>query len=133
MATLYVARSARLGKWASDVGLGKHIYKIGCTDEPVKALVAAGWAGESDWQLVKSQAVDGVAEDAMLARLAQKAKAIDPKYYPRIRDTAGLFKIDPSHVENHILVTSALAGGEIKIARLKPVDFANYLIHNAMK
>jgi hypothetical protein len=134
MATLYVARSAQLGKWASDVGLGKHIYKIGVTDEPVKPLVQAGWAGESDWQLVKQQPVDGASEAELLARLARKATLVEPRYYPRIRDAAGIFKVDPIHVENHMLVTRALAGGMDRAAiKLKPADFADYLIHNALR
>jgi hypothetical protein len=133
MATLYVARSAKLGKWASDVGLGKHVYKIGISDENPKALVAAGWAGETDWQLVKQQPAEGVSEADMLQRLARKEKAIDPKYYPRIRDAIGLYKVDPVRVENHILITRALAGStESAALKLKPVDFADYLIHNAV-
>jgi hypothetical protein len=134
MGVIYVARSAKLGKWASDVGLSKHIFKVGCTDEPVKALVAQGWAGESDWQLVSAEDAGGLTEDEVVERLARKEKPIDPKYYPRIRDTAGLFKVDPTHVESHILVTRALAGeaerGELK---LKSKDFAAYLIHNARR
>jgi hypothetical protein len=134
MAAIYVARSARLGKWASDVGLSKNVFKVGVTEEDVKALVASGWAGETDWQLVKQQPVAGVSEDEVLERLARKEKAIDPKYYPRIRDACGLFKVDPAHVENHILVTRALAGeGEIAVLKIKPADFAAYLIHNALK
>ena len=62
ISTLHVARGAKLGKWAADVGLGKQIYKVSVTDDPVKALVAAGWAGESDWQLVKQQTADVVSE-----------------------------------------------------------------------
>jgi hypothetical protein len=132
MATLYVARSAKLGKWGADVGLGKHIYKFGVTDENVKALVAAGWAGETDWQLVKQQPADGLAEEEALQRLMRKNKIVDPKYYPRIREAAGVFKVDPAHVENHILITKALAGeAERQALKLKPADFAAYLIHNA--
>ena len=67
MASIYVARSVRAGKWASDVGLGKHIYKVGVTDEEVKLLVAAGWAGETDWQLVKT-APSELAEEEALTR-----------------------------------------------------------------
>jgi hypothetical protein len=134
MGVIYVARSAKLGQWASDVGLSKHIFKIGVTDEPVKELVAQGWAGETDWQLVKAQDAGTLGEDDAIERLARKEKRIDPKYYPRIRDTAGLFKVDPNHVESHILVTRALAGdAERGTLKLKPADIAAYLIHNAQK
>ncbi|HUK59162.1 MAG TPA: hypothetical protein VLV50_08005 [Stellaceae bacterium] len=134
MATLYVARSAKLGKWASDVGLGKHVYKIGVTDEPVKTLVAAGWAGETDWQLVKQQPAEEVSEADALERLGKKEKPVDPRYYPRIRDAAGIFKVDPVHVENHMLLTRALAGeADATPIKLKPADFAAYLIHNALR
>ncbi len=134
MATLYVARSAKLGKWASDVGLGKHIYKIGVTDEAVKALVAAGWAGETDWQLVTQQPADAVNEAEAFERLAKKEKPVDPRYYPRIREAAGIFRVDPVHVENHMLLTRALAGeAEATPIKLKPADFAAYLIHNALR
>jgi len=134
MGVIYVARSAKLGNWASDVGLSKHIFKIGCTAEPVKPLVAEGWAGETDWQLVLAEDAGGLSEDAAIERLARKEKLIDPKYYPRIRDTAGLFKVDPTHVESHILVTRALAGeAERAELKLKPKDFAAYLIHNARR
>ncbi|HXP30127.1 MAG TPA: hypothetical protein VN832_03490 [Stellaceae bacterium] len=134
MGVIYVARSAKLGDWASEVGLSKHVYKVGCTDEPVKPLVAAGWAGETDWTLIKQQEAPGLSEAEMLARLTRKEKIIDPKYYPRIRGTPGLFKVDPTHVESHILVSRALAGeAERTLIRLKPADFAAYLIHNALR
>jgi hypothetical protein len=134
MTTLYVARSAKLGKWAADVGLGKHIYKVGFSDEPVKPLVKDGWAGESDWQLLKTEEVEGLSEAAALERLAKKEKLVEPRYYPRIRDAAGIFKVDPVHVENHMLLTRALAGeANATPIKLKPVDFAAYLIHNALR
>jgi hypothetical protein len=134
MGAVYVARSSKLGKWASEVGLSKHVYKIGCSDEPVKALVAQGWAGEDDWQLVKSEDAPDLTEAEILERLARKERLIDPKYYPRIRDTAGLFKVDPTHVEKHILVGRALEGTvERTVLKLKPADFAAYLIHNARR
>lgn len=135
MATLYVARSATLSKWASDVGLSKHVYKVGVTDEPAKDVVGRGWAGLTDWTLVRKQDDTGLTgEDDVLARLAGKERMIDPSLYPRIKGTLGIFKVLPSHVENHILVTRALTGteesGELK---LKPTDFAAYLVHNALK
>ncbi|SRR5579875_2310543 len=134
MATIYVARSAKLSKWASDVGLSKHIYKLGCTEEDLKALIARGWAGEDDWQLVKTVAAEGVDEAQIIERVARREKPIEPRYYPRIREATGLFKVDPAHVENHILVARALAGEAERVAiKLKPADFAAYLLDIARR
>jgi len=134
MATIYVARSSKLSKWASDVGLSKHVFKLGCTDEDPKTLAAAGWAGETDWQLVKKQAVDGLDEGDAIERVARKEKLIDPKIYPKLRGAVGVFKVVPAHVENHILVSRALAGEAERIElKLKPADFADYLIGNAVR
>jgi hypothetical protein len=134
MAMIYVARSAALGKWASDVGLSKHVYKVGITDEPVKAVVEAGWAGETDWALVMAEELDGLDEAQVIERLAKKEKMVDPNFYPRLKGAPGVYKVLPAHVENHILVTRALAGGpERAEIKLKPADFAAYLIHNAKR
>ena len=135
MAVIYVARSGALSKWASDVGLSKNIFKVGIAEDPVKDLIAAeGWAGETDWTLVKKEDAGDLTEDAALERLGKRETAVDPKYYPRIRDTRGLFKVNPVHVESHIIVGRALEGGAERVAlKLKPVDFATYLIHNAKR
>ena len=135
MAVIYVARSAELSKWASDVGLSKNIFKVGVAEEPVKDLiVAGGWAGLTDWTLVKKEDAGDLTEEAALERLGKRETIVDPKYYPRIRDTRGLFKVNPIHVESHIIVGRALEGGAERIAvKLKPADFASYLIHNAKR
>jgi hypothetical protein len=134
VATIYVARSSKLGKWASDVGLSKHVFKLGLTDEDPKALAAAGWAGETDWQLVKGQSVEGLTEAEAVERVARKEKLIDPNIYPKLRGAVGVFKVLPVHVENHILVSRALAGEAERIElKLKPADFAEYLIGNAVR
>ena len=134
MATIYVARSSKLGKWASDVGLSKHVFKVGVTEAPVKPLVAAGWAGETDWTLVKQQPVENLGELEAIERLAHKEKLIDPNLYPKLKGAMGVFKVLPAHVENHILVRRALAGEAERVElKLKPADFADYLIGNAIK
>jgi len=139
MPEFFVARSAKLCRWASDVGFGKHVYKVGVTNEDPKVLAAAGWAGESDWKLVRREEVEGLSDEEALERLSRKEKTIDPKLYPKLKGACGVFRVAAEHVENHIVVTRALAGdalagdGERLDAKLKPADFAAYLIHNAMR
>ena len=137
MPVLYVARSAKLGRWSSDVGLGKHTYKVGIADDDPKelaALAAAGWAGESDWKIVRREAIEGLGEAEALDRLGRKEPMIDPRLYPKLKGAAGVFRVSPTRVENHIIVSRALAGDSDRLdLKLKPADFAAYLIHNAMR
>ena len=134
MLTIYVARSVKLGKWGSDVGVGKHIYKVGVTDDDPKAVAATGWAGESDWSIVKAEPAEDLGEDAAIERLAARERMIDPGLYPKLKGTRGVFRLNETKVENHILVSRALAGAsDLKAAKLKPADFAAYLIHNARR
>jgi len=134
MPVLFVARSVKLSRWGSDVGLGKHVYKVGVADGDPKALAAAGWAGENDWKILRSREVDGTSEEEALERLARKERMIDPDLYPKLKGTAGVFRLRAEQVENHILVTRALAGDSDRLElKLKPADFADYLIHNALR
>jgi len=135
MAVLFVARSPRVGKWSSDVGRGKNVYKVGVAEgEDPKALAAAGWAGESDWKIVAGREVEGLDEDQAIERLAKRERMLDPNLYPKLKGARGVFSVDAGHVENHIVVSRALAGDSDRIeARLKPADFAAYLIHNATR
>ncbi len=134
MGVIYVARSAKFGKWANDVGLSKHVYKVGCADADPKPIVERGWGGETDWAILKKHEIEGVSEEEVIQRLARREKMVDPAYYPRLRGATGVFKVLPEHVENHIIVSRTMAGefdrAEVK---LKPVDFADYLIHNALR
>ncbi len=134
MGILYVARSAKLSRWASDVGLSKHVYKVGVADGDPKLLAAAGWAGESDWTIVRKEAVEGLDEEEALARLARKEKVIEPRLYPKLKGAAGVFRVMPARVENHSIVSRALAGESDRLEiKLKPADFAAYLMLNATR
>ncbi|HXZ00389.1 MAG TPA: hypothetical protein VEI03_10340 [Stellaceae bacterium] len=134
MGVIYVARSVKFGKWASDVGLSKHVYKVGYTEDDPKPAVEQGWGGETDWAIVKKREVEGVSEEEVIQRLQRKEKMVDPTYYPRLRGATGVFKVLPEHVENHIIVSRTMAGeSERAEIKLKPVDFADYLIHNALR
>ena len=134
MPVLYVARSAKLARWASDVGFGKHIYKLGiCEDDP-KALAAVGWAGEADWKIVRQQEAEGLSEAEAHEQLARKERMIDPNLYPKLKGAAGVFRVTADHVENHIIVSRALAGdSDRRDMKLSPADFAAYLVHNALR
>lgn len=130
MGFLYVARSARLGKWAWEVGLSKNVFKVGYTEEKPETVVAAGWAGETDWKLVKKYQVDGLTEDQVTARVSGKERLIDPKLYPKLRGAMGIFKVSTTNAENHILIRESLANRLVPSDfKLKPTDIADYLIH----
>ena len=85
-----VARSVKLSRGASDVGFGKHVYKIGVTEGDPKALAEAGWAGESDWKIVRRESVEGLGEAEALERLSRKEKPIDPNLYPKLKGALGV-------------------------------------------
>ena len=134
---LYIATSKNLAAWAADVGLTKHVYKLGVAegsaDDAVKALNDDGFAGESDWRLLKQQEADGLAEADAVERLSRKEKMVDPNYYPKIRGAVGIFKVKIGNVANHLLVKRALAGDEQKLDKVKTADIAAYLVQNAQQ
>jgi len=133
MATIYVARSAAFSKWASDVGLSKHVFKVGVTQDDPAALIAAGWAGETDWTLVKKQDAGDLTEEEALERLAKKEKIVDPTYYPRLKGATGVFKVVPDKVVSSMVLARALAGEPERVEiKLKVGDFGAYLIRNAL-
>ena len=131
MAILYVAKSPTVTEWASDVGLGKNIYKLGVADDADAALAElnTGVCGGADWALVaKADAADGATTEAAAERAARKEKMIDPKLYPRLRGAVGLFKVKQENVENSVLLKKALDGLQITAPKIKPADIANYLL-----
>ena len=135
MAAIYVAKSETVTEWASDVGLGKNIFKVGVAETPEAALAElnAGVCGGSDWTMVKSADAGELTDAQVVERLAKREKMIDPKLYPRLRGTIGLFKVKLENVENHVLVKKALDGGQIAAFKIKPADIAAYLLTNAQR
>ena len=139
MSVVFVASSRELGKWGADVGLTKHIYKIGVAEESAEAAVKAmnetAVASFTDWKLVLSEEVEGAEDEAMIARLAPRERMVDPGLYPKIRGARGVFKVKPENVENHFLVKFALENqqSELKAYKLTPEDIAKYLIASATR
>lgn len=135
MAVVYVARSAALTKWASDVGQGKHIFKLGVAadKDAAKAAIEAGWAGEGDWRLIHSQDVQDLEEEAVIERLMRKEKVIDPTYYPKLKGASGVFRVTLTNVQNSLLVAKAMSADEpLTDIKVKPKDIGEYMIRNAL-
>jgi len=136
MPIVFVATSKTLAAWGADVGLTKSLYAVGATDETAEAAIEAmnmsGYGGQTDWKLLKKQAVEAADEESIVERLATREKQVDPKLYPKIRDARGIFKVKPENVENHLFVKNALASDtELRAVKVKPVDVADYLIAKA--
>ena len=135
MPTVYVATSKGLAAWGSDVGLTKYIYKVGLAatdaEAAVRELNDSAYAGQTDWKLARKQ--DGIDADeaTLLARVAAKEKAVDPTYYPRIKNTTGIFKLKIANVESQLLVQQALKGEDPHLVKVKSADIALYLINLA--
>lgn len=132
---LYAARSRSLQDWGGEVGLTKHLYKVGLGDGTAKdiehSLNAAQCAGRSDWNVIKCVEAEGFDEADALTRLAAKETLIDPRYYPQIKGERGIVKVKPANVENHFLVQNALAGEHQKAVRVIPLTIAAYLLRAA--
>jgi hypothetical protein len=134
MGTAYVAKSKILQAWGGDVGLGKHLYKLGYLAEGTPAEhLAQGLAGAADWVVVTARPADAESEAAILERMGRKEKMVDPAYYPRLKGEAGIVKINPGTVENSMRIRFALENGrEINEIKVKPTDIARYLLDNAL-
>ena len=134
MGIIYVATSKAQQEWGADVGLGKHLYKVGVAEDGTPDEALAGFANQTDWKVLKSEEAPGLTEAQVLERLARKEKLVDPNYYPKLRGATGIVKANLTAIENNMLVNLALDGKEPgKTFKVKPADIAAYLIANALK
>jgi len=135
MSFVFAARSAALCKWAADVGLGKQVIKLGVAadKESAKAIVDAGWAGESDWKIVAAREAEAT-EDDVVARAVARDKQIDPNLYPRIKGTVGIFRVAETAVLNAMLLNAAMASADAPLVatKPKPKDYGEYLLRHAL-
>jgi hypothetical protein len=63
--------------------------------------------------------------------VAAKEKAVDPTYYPRLKNTAGIFRLRIANVESQLLVQQALKGEDPHLVKVKSADIALYLLNLA--
>jgi hypothetical protein len=134
--TIYVATSKGLQEWGADHGLTKHLYKLGIGDgkpqDEVDKLNAERLGGHADWKLIKGQKAESIDEETAIKRMAARERLVDPALYPGLKGARGVFKVRMEGVANYLLVKATLAGGEMKIPKVKPADTAGYLITTAL-
>ena len=132
MSSIYVAFSPLMQEWGSDVGVSKHLYKVGFTGEDpkeaVKALNDEGYAGHKDWQLAGARALAGLDQLALLTRLSERQKVIDPLYYPKIKGAKDIVKLEQRKVEANLVIKRTMEGRDSKVPKLKPADMADFII-----
>ena len=136
MPTMFVAKSDSQQGWASDVGLTRHVYKVGLSADEAAAAVAAlnaeSHAGRGDWTLLAAQETAETEDEALFRRVARKEVMVDPTYYPQLKRARGIFKVKLANVENHLLVKEALEGQSPRKAKAPTaVQIAAYLLRLA--
>lgn len=136
MPNVYIAMSETMQEWGNDAGISKHLYKIGCTDETpeeaVEGLNGDSYAGQSDWILVAARAVDEVNPEALMARVGERQKLIDPLYYPRIKGAKDIVRVDQRKVEANIVIKRTMEGRDSKVPKVKPKDMAAFILDSAL-
>ena len=136
MPSAYVAMSETMQEWGSDAGISKHLYKFGVTDdapeEAVKELNEAGYGGQKDWVLLGARDAASADPAALMARLGERMKVIDPLYYPKIKGAKDIVRIDQRKVEANIVIKRTMEGRDSKVPKLKPKDMAGFILDAAL-
>jgi hypothetical protein len=136
MPVVYVAASKTLSDWGASVGISKSLYKIGLADDgkaAVADLNAGKVAAAEDWKLVKAAEAGDLDADTLDERLAAAEIVVDPNYYPKLRRASGVVRVRPETVENALLVEKAMANETNLTMKLKPADFADWLIRLVLR
>lgn len=136
MPVVYVAASKTLSDWGASVGISKSLYKIGLADDgkaAVADLNAGTVAAAEDWKLVKAAEAGDLDADTLDERLAAAEIVVDPNYYPKLRRASGVVRVRPETVENALLVEKAMANETNLTMKLKPADFADWLIRLVLR
>ncbi len=129
---IYVAFSPTMQEWGSDVGVSKHLYKAGLTDEDPKDAIQelndATYAGQKDWELAGAREVADMDPETFTARLAERQKTIDPLYYPKIKGAKDIVKLEQRKVEANIVIKRTMEGRDSKVPKLTPILMADFVI-----
>ena len=132
MTSIYIAFSPAMQEWGSDVGVSKHLYRAGLTDDKpedaVKVLNDDGYAGQKDWQLAGAREAADMDEAAFVQRLKDRQKLLDPLYYPKIKGAKDIAKLDQRKVEANIVIKRTMEGRDSKVPKLTPPLMADFIL-----
>ncbi len=132
MPSVYIAMSQTMQDWGNDAGISKHLYRVGFTgespEEAVKALNETGYGGQKDWILVGARETDTIDEAALMTRLGERVKVIDPLYYPKIKGAKDIVKVEQRKVEANIVIKRTMEGRDSKVPKIKPKDMAAFIL-----
>ncbi|MCC6915259.1 MAG: hypothetical protein IT566_16290 [Rhodospirillaceae bacterium] len=132
MPSVYIAMSQTMQDWGNDAGISKHLYRVGFTadapEEAVKELNETGYGGQKDWTLVGARETDTIDEAALMTRLGERVKVIDPLYYPKIKGAKDIVKVEQRKVEANIVIKRTMEGRDSKVPKIKPKDMAAFIL-----
>lgn len=136
MPSVYIAMSQTMQEWGNDTGISKHLYRIGFTDgvpaDAVKELNDSGYGGQTDWVLLDAREADTLDQDALMARITNRMKLIDPLYYPKLKGAKDIVRLDQRKVEASIVIKLTMEGRASKVPKLKPKDMAGFILEVAL-
>ena len=136
MPSVYIAMSQSMQEWGNDAGISKHLYRIGFTDgapaDAVKELSDSGYGGQNDWVLLDAREADSLDQDALMARITNRMKLIDPLYYPKLKGAKDIVRLDQRKVEASIVIKLTMEGRASKVPKLKPKDMAGFILDVAL-
>ena len=136
MPSVFIAMSQAMQEWGSDAGISKHLYMVGFADEApedaVKELVESAYAGQKDWVLVGARETDTPDRSALMARIGERMKIVDPLYYPKIKGAKDIVRVDQRKVEANIVIKRTMEGRDSKVPKIKPKDMAVFILDAAL-
>ena len=136
MSVVYIAMSVAMQEWGADVGVSKHLYRVGFTDgeaqEAVQDMCDEGYAGHTDWQLAGNRDAGDLDAETLLQRAVERQKTLDPLYYPRIKGAKDIVKLDQRKIEANIVIKKTMEGKDSKVPKLKPSDMAEFLLDSVL-
>ena len=79
-------------------------------------------------KLAGARALSGLDQLALLTRLSERQKVLDPLYYPKIKGAKDIVKLEQRKVEANLVIKRTMEGRDSKVPKLKPADMADFIM-----